>query len=227
LPRNPLFILGFWGKAYFQTALLTVANQRQVSKLQPITLTRSRKQLMQKLLPYVEGSKTILDAGCGSGWLCECFKQALDASVVSVDIRKTPLKSNKNNPVQMDIRHLGFTETFDVVIAKDIIEHLVDPASAMREFASVLKPNGKIYIDCPPPGVPYFWDDYEHVRPYTKNSLAYLLDDTGFEIIYSRYLARPTFGAALFCYKGVIDALADKVGLRKGSLIAVARKKQV
>jgi SAM-dependent methyltransferase len=182
---------------------------------------------MQKLLPYVEGSKMILDAGCGSGWLCEGFKQELDATVVSVDIRKMVLKPNKNNPVQMDIRHLGFTESFDMVIAKDIIEHLIDPAKAMREFNSVLKPGGKIYIDCPPPGVPYFWDDYEHVRPYTKNSLAYLLDDTGFEVVYWRYLARPTFGAALFHYRGLLDALADKVGFRKGSLIAVARKKMV
>ena len=36
-----------------------------------------------------------------------------------------------------------------MVIAKDIIEHLIDPARAMREFASVLKPGGKIYIECP------------------------------------------------------------------------------
>jgi hypothetical protein len=52
----------------------------------------------------------------------------------------------------------------------------------------------------------------------------HLLADSDFEPIYMKYLAAPTLGAALFKFKGMLDALADK-GLRRGDLIAVARKK--
>jgi 2-polyprenyl-3-methyl-5-hydroxy-6-metoxy-1,4-benzoquinol methylase len=197
----------------------------KLSTLQTTYMTRSRKQFVKNLLKHAKGSKTILDAGCGSGWLCEAFKQQISANVVSVDLRAETLKRNKNNPVMMDIRSLGFTEAFDLVVAKDIIEHLVEPEKAMRQFASVLKPEGKILVNVPTPGTPYFWDDYTHVRPYTKVSLAQLLDETGFEIVYTHYLAKPTIGAALFNFTAIVDGLAD-LGFRRGSVIAIARKKQ-
>jgi SAM-dependent methyltransferase len=124
----------------------------------------------------------------------------------------------------MDILNLGFTETFDLIIAKDVIEHLSNPKKAMEQFRVVLKANGKIIVNVPSPDAPYLWDDYTHIRPYTKQSLKHLLADSGFEPTYMRYLAAPTPGAAIFRFKGMLDTLANK-GLRRGDLIAVARKK--
>ncbi len=188
-----------------------------------IELTRSQRKFVQSLLKYVDGSKMILDAGCGSGWLGVALKQELSATVTSVDLRTPPTTCDVDNPAVMDVRFLGFSEVFDLVIAKDIIEHLSNPKKAIEQFHGVLKDDGKLIVNVPTPRAPYLWDDYTHVRPYTKESLTHLLADSGFEPIYLRYSAAPTPGAALFRLKGLLDALAD-IGLRRGDLIAVARK---
>lgn len=93
----------------------------------------------------------------------------------------------------------------------------------MEQFSKVLKTNGKIIIIVPSPQAPFLWDDYTHVRPFTKASLTQLLTDSGFEVITLKYEAAPTPGAALLGMKGFLDSLADK-GFRKGNLLAVARK---
>jgi SAM-dependent methyltransferase len=38
---------------------------------------------------------------------------------------------------------------FDIIICNDVLEHLTDPAKALRSMARVLKPNGIIYINTP------------------------------------------------------------------------------
>jgi SAM-dependent methyltransferase len=187
-------------------------------------LARSRKQFIGPLLQYFRGCKLILDVGCGSGWISRSFQEFLSATVVSVDVRSQSLQCGVHNPVRMDARFLGFTEAFDMVIAKDVLEHLYDPAKALTQFAQLLKPDGRVLINVPTPDAPYFWDDYTHIRPYTKNSLNHLLDETGFNPVYSHYLARPTLGAALLRLKGLADALAEH-GFRRGDLVTIAQKK--
>jgi SAM-dependent methyltransferase len=164
-----------------------------------------------------------LDAGCGSGWLGAALKLELAATVFSVDLHVPQHKCCVDAYAVMDISSLGFTQVFDLVIAKDVIEHLSKPKAAMSQFHAALKPDGKIIVNVPSPDAPYLWDDYTHVRPYTKESLTHLLADSGFKPVYMKYLAAPTPGAALFKLKGLLDSLADK-GLRRGDLIAVARK---
>lgn len=166
----------------------------------------------------------ILDAGCGSGWLGAALKNSLSATVISVDIQARTHIWNVDSFAVMDIGKLGFAQAFDLVIAKDVVEHLVNPRKAMQQIYSVLKAQGRLIVNVISPYAPYLWDDYTHVRPYNKMSLTHLLFDSGFQPIYMRYLAAPTPGAALLRLKGVFDALADK-GLRRGDLIAVASKK--
>jgi SAM-dependent methyltransferase len=191
---------------------------------QPVFLTRSQKQFIQNLLPYFSGCKTILDAGSGSGYLGEALKQQLEATVTSVDIRPKSLKNNPNEQTAaMDVRYLGFGESFDLVLAKDILEHLTNPMAALKQFDLVLKPDGKLFVNVPSPQAPYFWDDHTHIRPYTKCSLNHMLMESGFKVLYMRYLARPTAGASLLRLKGFFDALAEK-GYRRGDLVAVAQK---
>ena len=186
-------------------------------------LTRSQKNFIKSLLKHVQGCKTMLDAGCGSGWVGEALKKQLSATVTAVDLKTPHSQCNVEFSAIMDVSHLGFSKAFDLVIAKDIIEHLSNPRKAMEQFSTALKDDGKIIITVPSPQAPFLWDDYTHVRPYTKTSLSQLLADSGFEVIFMNYQAAPTPGAALLRLKGLIDYLADK-GVRKGNLFAVAKK---
>lgn len=78
-------------------------------------------------------------------------------------------------------------DSFDLVVAKHIIEHLKDPVSAFSEFFRVCKPGGLVYIEAPSerslllPGMFFshdkffslsFFDDPTHFsRPWTPQSL--------------------------------------------------------
>jgi len=166
----------------------------------------------------------ILDAGCGSGWFGETLKEYLSATVIGVDLETPTRKFNCEHFAVMDVRSLGFSESIDLIIAKDILEHLSCPMSAMKEFARILKKNGRIIITVPSPQAPFLWDDYTHVRPFTKASLSKLLVDSGFEVLFMRYLAAPTPGAALLRIEGFLNSLAD-MGFRKGNVLAVGIKR--
>ena len=110
------------------------------------------------------------------------------------------------------------------MIAKDVLEHLSCPMTTMKEFARVLKKNGRIIITVPSPQAPFLWDDYTHVRPFTKESLTKLMVHSGFEVLFMRYLAAPTPGAALLRLERFLNSLADR-GFRKGNVLAVGIKR--
>jgi len=65
-------------------------------------------------------------------------------------------------------------DSFDIVYSKSFIEHLLQPEHYIHEAYRVLKPGG-IMVTLTPDWVANhkkFYDDYTHVKPFTKVSLA-------------------------------------------------------
>jgi SAM-dependent methyltransferase len=87
---------------------------------------------------------------------------------------------------------------YDVVIAADVIEHLVRPLDAMREILRVLRPNGLVLLSVPnfshwyprlrvATGL-FGYDrrgilDDTHVRFFTRSTLRRLVRRAGFDIL--------------------------------------------
>ncbi|MEO8400139.1 MAG: methyltransferase domain-containing protein [Ignavibacteriaceae bacterium] len=98
--------------------------------------------------------KTLLDAGCGTGWFT---KKAVErkAKVTSLDISAKLVDiTKKKNPAAITIEgsllDLPFEDnSFDYVISSDVIEHTPNPFDAVRELVRVLKTGGKICITVP------------------------------------------------------------------------------
>lgn len=76
------------------------------------------------------GTKTILDVGCGDGYLISLLNKDKKFRVVGVDLYKPYLKIAKERGVfkrliRKDIRYLKFPEkSFDVVMSSQVVEHL-------------------------------------------------------------------------------------------------------
>ncbi|MGL5857325.1 MAG: class I SAM-dependent methyltransferase [Angustibacter sp.] len=72
----------------------------------------------------------------------------------------------------------------DLVVAFDVLEHLVDDDAAAREVYRVLRPGGHFLVAVPCD--PRLWSAHDeavgHVRRYTRGSLAALLTRTGFAV---------------------------------------------
>lgn len=98
----------------------------------------------------------VLDIGSGGGWLHASLRERIPgATIVSADLGFTNLRKLRlQHPdallVAADAEHLPFrAESFDTVVASEILEHLNHPGQALREAAAVLAPQGRCIVSTP------------------------------------------------------------------------------
>lgn len=102
------------------------------------------------------GVRTILDIGTGTGaFLPQLARLAPDARVVAVDLAPEMLRRARSRGrtgmpccfLRADAEHLPLmASTFDLVTCHDSFAHLEDRAGALRGFARVLRPGGRLLI---------------------------------------------------------------------------------
>jgi len=131
---------------------------------------------MNKIL--LKGDK-ILDLGCRDG----IFNTKEDQEIVGVDIVNKELP-HYNKFIQHNLdtglpKNIGF---FDMVIAKDILEHLYKPIDLLKEIHSIMIEDGILMVKVPDYRSKNAWEDYTHIRPYNKGSICQLLTDSGFKV---------------------------------------------
>jgi 2-polyprenyl-6-hydroxyphenyl methylase/3-demethylubiquinone-9 3-methyltransferase len=94
---------------------------------------------------------TVLDIGCAAGLLCEPLTR-LGAKVTGIDAAAENIEVARHHATDMrlaiDYRHaapedlIGGGETFDVVLALEVVEHVADVQAFMDAAASLVKPGG-------------------------------------------------------------------------------------
>lgn len=145
---------------------------------------------LKKFIPREKGIK-ILDFGCGKGKiLSEIIKvnpylnvAGVDVSTEALEIIRKKFKKYKFYQIK-DGEKLPFkTNSFDFIIASDVLEHVYDTENVFFELARVLKPKGKILITVPYHGLiknliiflfffEFIFDPQgPHIRFFTKKSL--------------------------------------------------------
>jgi len=90
-------------------------------------------------------SGRILDAGCGIGILGRLYPQL---GLVGLDASMTLLREARQGYrllVEASAEQLPFPNgSFDVVVALNMLHHVIHPERAVREFARVLRPGGNL-----------------------------------------------------------------------------------
>ena len=139
----------------------------------------------------------ILDVGCGTGAnlkMLGLYGQAegLDISEQAVEF----CKQRGLGDVKLGaIEDLPFEDqSFDIVTALDVIEHLDDDAAGLQEMRRVLRPGGTLLLFVP--AFMFLWgvqdDVSHHRRRYRLPALRRLLEEGGFEVEKGTY-ANMTF----------------------------------
>jgi|GEM_PF-2749385 len=129
----------------------------------------------------------VLDVGCGRGSFGTLRKDR-DVEVVGVDVDIGALEtaSQREDVLVCDLEsgELPFANgSFDGLIAKDILEHLTEPAAVLSEIERVLSPNGRGVISVPMAKPKVVWGDYTHVRGFTEGAIRMMVEDQGLAVV--------------------------------------------
>lgn len=128
---------------------------------------------------------TALDIGAGAGGNTRVLQAAgwrataLEFSDAGVELAR----ERGLDVVQGDARAIPFPDDhFGLVVAYDVLEHIVEDEQVVAEIARVVRPGGRVLIAVP--ADPRLWSPHDeaigHVRRYTREGLVGLF--SGFQI---------------------------------------------
>ena len=136
--------------------------------------TTDIKNEQNKLLQIIESlnlskGQMILDVGAGYGRNVKLLRDKTDADILGIEVNKEIVKCNKAsglNCISLD-EFEAVEGQFDVILMSHIIEHFSpkDLLYFLDNYLDCLKVGGVLIILTPLHSC-YFYDDFDHIRPY-------------------------------------------------------------
>ena len=192
-------------------------------------LTNAHSFLMAPLLSLIprsthpQGQKLrILDLGCGNGSLSHAIAQQ-GYEVVGVENSEQGVTIARNSFPDCyfiqssiyDLPYLDLQNSFDIVIAVEVIEHLLYPKELAKAARKCLKPNGRLIITTPYHGYlknlilalsgkmddhfTALWDG-GHIKFFSVKTLSSLLEEEGYTSIDFKFAGRlPYIWKSMLC----------------------------
>ncbi len=128
-------------------ALVDTSNHRKHTSDNPL-----QRRLIDRFHHKVTGivtdlrPATLLDAGCGEGFVVDIFQTAMpDVQIAGFDVladsvKAAQLRNPRANIAVGDIYNIDFADdSFDMVCCFEVLEHLHEPDRALKELARVAK----------------------------------------------------------------------------------------
>ena len=134
---------------------------------------------------------TILDVGSASGGNTILLSE-LGFDLTSLEMSDLGVELQLKRGISVirgDATNLPFqSESFDAVLCLDVLEHIEDDVSALKEMYRVTKQGGKFLFSVPED--PKLWSDHDeavsHVRRYLRNDFENKISEAGFQISHTR-----------------------------------------
>jgi glycosyltransferase involved in cell wall biosynthesis len=166
------------------------------------------------IIDHFSPTDRLLDVGCGTAWLNDHFAdyEGIDVSEEAVAHARALGRRARVHDVTEPLPFPD--ESFDAVIVKDLLEHVLDPVAVVREVHRVLRPGGCVFASSPD-AQRWVWDDYTHRRPYTLTGYKRLFRDQGLAVEHASY-------ESVMPGIGIISGLTAE-GRRPKPLAALAR----
>lgn len=167
-------------------------NQQKYESPNPI-LQRLIQRFHQRIVEVVQplGPKTILDAGCGEGYLSRVLLDHLPGvEVVGVDLSEAAVEQARLRCPEgtfevgsvESLRELG--RRFDLVVCSEVLEHVDDPRAVVQTLAALASPHALLTV----PWEPWFqlanfargkylssWGNHpEHIHRWSKGAFVQL-----------------------------------------------------
>lgn len=96
---------------------------------------------------------SLLDLGCGDGWLtaqlCQHFSRVVGVDASSIQIESARARCPEADFFVCLIEDFATEERFDTVVILCLLEHVADPVQVLRCAANHLKPDGRVIAQVP------------------------------------------------------------------------------
>jgi SAM-dependent methyltransferase len=165
------------------------------------------------LLDEVRAGERVLDLGCGAGRFLTALRDA-GADPVGVEIAEAAAERARATGVEVRLVEPDGTLPFghgevDLVWCSEVLEHIPDVGAMLFEARRVLKPGGRLLLTVPYHGRlqaaavaltrfdSHFDPLGQHVRFFTRTSLARTLEATGFDPVKIRKVGPMLVGRAM------------------------------
>jgi SAM-dependent methyltransferase len=151
----------------------------------------------------------ILDAGCGSGR--NMLELARFGSVTGIELSDTSVelarKRGVGEVISGSVLELPFAEdSFDLAVSLDVVEHLDDDLTALRELRRTVAPGGMLLVTVP--AYQWLWSGHDeinhHHRRYTRRSLQRVAEQAGWK------QARTTYFNSLLLPAAIVLRVLDR-----------------
>lgn len=144
------------------------------------------REIIRRLLGPGNG-RPALDVGCGTGaFLQDLSKEwnawGIDTSELAIEYARRRGLTRLALGTLEEFPHPG--ERFDLITALDVIEHIQDDVSVLRQMGGRLAPGGTIIVTVP--AHPWLWSAHDeinhHFRRYTRRSLTNSIEGAGLRV---------------------------------------------
>jgi len=148
-----------------------------------------------KLIKFKKG--TLLDCGCGEGYLLRFFNE-IGYKCYGFDLSEKAVKTTSGEGLTVikgDLEEkIPFNKKFDIIICSDILEHIYNIESPIANMKSALKEDGILVISIPNDftifhrikilfGIIYYEIYSSHLHYFTQKQFRKILKENGLKIV--------------------------------------------
>ena len=144
-----------------------------------------------KFLRTIKPTDTVIDFGCGGGFLLANLECARRIGIEPNDAAGAEATRNgvqRFSSPQAALKELG-EAVADVIISNHALEHTLNPLEEISNVKRLLKPGGKIHFFVPCDSVDYLYDPEDvnyHLFSWSPQNLGNLFHEAGYRIVHAK-----------------------------------------
>lgn len=167
-----------------------------------------------RVVGMVGKNKRVLEIGSGPGSITKKLTSVSGCRVTALDIDAEAIRkilpyceqafqANLNDSVWTQV--LGANDQFDVVVAADVLEHVLEPSTVLAAMSGLINEQGYLVVSLPHIAhsaihACLFDEDFDygeiglldrtHIRFFGLKNIQKLFDDTGLKIVHAEFVVR-------------------------------------
>jgi SAM-dependent methyltransferase len=150
---------------------------------------KNAQRIYRQLAPHVRPTDAVFEVGAGIGCNVKAFElHGYSASGIEPNLG---FQSFAAEQLRVRVERSGLFDPstrgqFDLVLLIHVIEHFRSPRQALERIHGLLRPGGRLYVECPNLAAPFARPGrmfhFAHVHNFTPGSLGMMAQRCGYEV---------------------------------------------